>query len=432
MIKLSRLMCSITLAIVAVSACAASGSGSSNRITIAPLDNESTIDNRGMTRDDLDVHLRRFADRYMTRIAVAVNTISEQPISNEERQLLQGWKTASYAAVVDVAIGPDAVTNLLDMMTLTMLSRMVVEDHWIPEVLGPERAADLLPVFVELETDIWTIADAVLTEAQQTDLAALIAEWHNDNPQQYYPWYVRLDNFSGQRAASLNSVKQSGGLLNEVARVRETAEELQVLGERTLFYLQRAPMIASAHVEYSASNALQGPRITRLLEDTERLARSLEDVAAAIEQLPDGGLAAANRLIAQLTEEQSILMRNIATAKPGIQDLLTELRPSIEAIERTVVGLNALNAGTRPLDINEYQSMVTASADAASELRLLIDSAQKLLDSDTDRLLGALTESEAAIMDRMFLRIALLILVFFFALLAYRYTTSRWIPARAG
>ena len=60
---------------------------------------------------------------------------------------MHDWKTVSYAAIVNVAIGQNAVTNLLDMMTLTRLSRLVVESYWIPEVLGEDLGAHFLQAF---------------------------------------------------------------------------------------------------------------------------------------------------------------------------------------------------------------------------------------------------------------------------------------------
>jgi hypothetical protein len=190
-----------------------------------------------MTREELEDHVRRFADRYITRVSLAVNALSDGTDDQAQKQLMQKWKSVAYASVVDIAIGPNAVTNLLDMMTLTMLSRMMIESYWAPEYFGAELGEEFLLTYIDLEEDIWSVADDVLTGRQQDDLKLLINGWYSKNPKQIYPWYVRLSDFSGQRAASLAAVQQSGGMLKEVARAREAAEEIQAFGERVLFYL---------------------------------------------------------------------------------------------------------------------------------------------------------------------------------------------------
>lgn len=409
---------------ILMSACAATAFDEPGPVVVAPLEMGDALGEFGMTRDELEVQLRRFADRYMTRIAVVTSETDKQPMTTAEKKLMEGWKTASFAAVIDIAIGPDAVTDLLDMMTLTLLSRMVAEDYWVPEVLGPERGADLLRILAELEKEIFIVADDVLTADQQADLLALVSEWHAENPDQIYPWYVRLSNFSGQRAASLSAVPGSGGLLNEVARTRETVAEVQAFGERALFFLQRAPMITSNYAEYSAANILDGPRITELVQSADRLSASLENLGVIIEDVPDAGVDAANQIVQRLAEEQRTLLRSIADAEPGIRDVLTELLPVLESIRLTAVALKAETNG-RPFDVNEYSALLATSTATISELRLLADSLPAILNDDSVAFVRALEAAEYAVLDRIFVLLSLLICIFFAALFGYRYMVHR-------
>ena len=189
--------CLLPLAFL-ITACAASGQ-QPEQVVIAPLGSGGTVSS-GMTREELEDHVRRFADRYFTRIALATALIRQQTDSDDLKRLMHNWKTVSHAAIIEVAIGPNAVTNLLDMMVLTRLSRLVVGVYWVPEHIGDELGAEFLQTFVDLEEDIWTVADDVLTPQHQDELRILVDQWHAENPKQYFPWYVRLSNFSGQRA----------------------------------------------------------------------------------------------------------------------------------------------------------------------------------------------------------------------------------------
>jgi hypothetical protein len=66
------------------------------------------------------------------------------------------------------------------------------------------------------------------------------------------------------------------------------------------------------------------------------------------------------------------------------------------------------------------------------ELRLLIQSVADLLAgaSDASPLVSALVEAERTIVDRLFYQMLALIVIFFLALLAYRFVAGRFFPSR--
>ena len=412
---------------ILISACAANGQ-QPEQVVIAPLGSGNTV-STGMTREELEDHVRRFADRYYTRIALVTAVIRDETDSDELKRLMHNWKMVSHAAIVEVAIGPNAVTNLLDMMTLTRLSRLVVESYWIPEHIGEEHRAEFLQTFVDLEEDIWTVADDVLTPQHQDELRFLVDQWHEENPEQYFPWYVRLSNFSGQRAASLAAVQQSGGLLKEVARAREAAEEIQAFGERVLFYLQRAPTLTTDQFESSASGILAGPEISRLIDDTERFVTTLERLVEIVAALPENRIAAVDQFMDRVAQEREVMLRDLSTAEPGLRAVLADLQPVLESLEKIVVTAKTPNPDpdARPFDINEYRALVAESAVTAAELRLLIQSVSDLLAGATDAspLISALVEAERTVVDRLFYQMLILIGIFFLALLAYRFVAGR-------
>ncbi len=96
------------------------------------------------TRQQLEEQVRRFADRYIKRMSIAVDTMRKYPLTPAQFESVQNWETMSSTSAVDIAIGSNAVTNLFDMMTLTSYSRMVIEDYWVPERFGDETGRPLL------------------------------------------------------------------------------------------------------------------------------------------------------------------------------------------------------------------------------------------------------------------------------------------------
>jgi len=416
----------LALLAVSISACASSTSAQTANVVIAPLGSGDSASTSGITREELEDHVRRFADRYITRVALATNSVSNNTDDQALKEFMQRWKSVAYASVVDIAIGPNAVTNLLDMMTLTMLSRIMVENHWVPNALGSELGEDFLQTYVDLEEDIWTVADDVLTASQQDELKSLVIDWHTRNPKQIYPWYVRLSDFSGQRAASLAAVQQTGGMLKEVARAREAAEEIQAFGERVLFYLQRAPMITSAEFQASANDVLGGPHVSRAINDMDRFVAAVERLVNSVEDLPGSRLAAVDQIMDRIGEERAALVRDLASSEADFASLLAELQPALDSLERLTAS-DEQDPDSKPFDINEYTALVSESATTAIELRRLAETVDSLMQNSAElsTLVEALVEAEHAIVDRAFMQAIALIFIFFLALLGYRFLARR-------
>lgn len=413
-----------------LSACAANGQ-QAEQVVIAPLGSGDTFTS-GMTREELEDSVRRYSDRYFTRIALATNNIRYNTDSQQIKRFMHDWKTVSYASGVEIAIGPNAVTNLLDMMAMTRLSRLVVESYWIPEILGEELGAELGTTYIDLEKDIWTVADGVLTQQHQVELEFLVDQWHAENPEQIYPWYVRLRDFSGQRAASLAAVQRSGGLLKEVARAREAAEEIQAFGERVLFYLQRAPALTTNEFESSVGGILGGPEVTRLIDDTDRFVVALERFVQILDQLPDHRLIVVDQLMDRVAEERREIFQDLSTADPAVRAILTDLQPLLESLERIIVIAKTRNPDAEPFDIDNYTEIISEAAMTATELRLLLQSVSNLLGdtSAASSLVGVIVEAERDIANRLFLQIVALFVIFFVLLLAYRFVAHRMFPGR--
>jgi hypothetical protein len=259
----------------------------------------------------------------------------------------------------------------------------MVENHWVPNALGSELGEGFLQTFIDLEDDIWTVADDVLTKSQQDELRSLINDWYEANPEQIYPWYVRLSDFSGQRAASLAAVQQTGGMLKEVARAREAAEEIQAFGERVLFYLQRAPMITSAEFQASANDVLGGPQVLRAINDMDRFVAAVERLVQSVEDLPGSRIVAVDQIMDRIREERVALVRDLASSEADFASLLAELQPALDSLER-LTSSDEQDPDSKPFDINEYTALVSESATTAIELRRLAETVDSLMQNSAE------------------------------------------------
>jgi hypothetical protein len=395
-------------------------------VVVAPV-SESSQPGKVATRQQLDDQVRRFADRYVNRMSIAADRMRQYPLTPTQFELIQNWETMSSIVAVDIAIGSNAVTNLFDMMVLTTLGRMVIEQYWVPERFGEEYGRPLLDASRALEEDIWDVASAVLTPELQEEMRTMIRNYHDKHPDQVNPWWIRLNQFSGQRAARLNAIKRNGGLLKEVRRARETAEEMQEFAERTLFYMQRAPGIASNTMETSTLQMLGGPQVAQMIEDSHRFIEAVEQLVQVLEVLPDERSAVVDQMMEGLDRQREALFNDLSTVSPEAQLILSDLRVIVESTERITTTLNAGNEPSEPIDIAEYRALTADVTQATIELTKLFDAVSGVADGPEDII--AIVDHLAAGQDRVLnhlLVILLISIVFFFVcLFAYRYAMAK-------
>ena len=363
-------------------------------------------------------------------MSIAVDRMREFPLSREQYQLAQYWRTMSRVTSVDLAIGSNAVTNLLDMMVLTSLGRMVIEQYWVPERFGNEYGQPLLDASRALEKDVWNLADAVLTSEQQSEMLTMIRNYRDEYPDQINPWWIRMDQFSSQRAARLNAIKRSGGMLKEVRMARETAEEFQDYAERALFYMQRAPGIVSGRMESSVLQLLGGPQVEQMLEDSDRFIDAVEQLVQLFEDLSEERLAVIDQIMEGLDQQREALFSDFTTASPEAQLMLSDLRAIVESSERITTTLNAGNEPSEPsepVDIAEYRALTSEVTQATIELTKLVDAVSGITESSEDivAVVDHLTAGQERVLNRLLLIMLISIAFFFVCLFAYRFAMAK-------
>ena len=438
----------------------------SQDVNVAPLrfGQSEAATPTGVKRAQLEAEIMRFADRYAGRMATEMFRIRQQNTSRDLRWFTTGWVKNSRIAVVDIAIGPNAVENLLDMLVLTALTRHSVETYWAPEFLGDELGQGLIEASRILEEDIWRGAEVVLTPEQQAELRALIAKWIEQNPDELDFWEVRFGGFSGQRAAELEQLEQSGGLLGEVAQTRQTAEQMQQFGERVLYYMQRAPTITRLEAQSAVYELVRQPEFAGLFESTSRLTVAADRFAAVAESLPGQQFAAINQLMdkveeqrvaaimqvsSELTQQRQALFDDLLAEEQRVVGILAELRATIEAgqelaasINNTVVTVNALatkldlgkgEPPAKPFNIDDYRQLVGDASITVREMKELVNSTDQFLLSPgweqrmpmAQAIVDKVDRQMEQLVYQIFLAQAAFIILLFVLLLGYRYVLSR-------
>ena len=422
----------------------------SQEVTVAPIGAPGPAASPpGIKRQQLAAEIMRFADRYAGRMATESHRIRQSATTPEHRWASVGLDMASRAAVVDIAVGPNAVENLLDMLVLTSLTSRAFEEYWAPKFLGPELGEGLIRAAKTLEEDIWHTADQVLTEDQERDLKTLIQEWHKQHPGQHDFWDVRFAGFSGQRATELEHITQTGGLLGEVQQARATAEQMQEFGERVLYYLQRAPTITRLQAQFAVYDLMRQPEFAEIFDDARRFTETTQRFAQIAESLPNQRLEAINQFMEQLEKQRKGLLDDLVGEEAKVRGLLGELRQTVlagqdlaKAVDNTVTSVDQLavrlNLGAskgKPFDINEYREFLIQASKTARDMDKLVASTNTLLaplsgDDARKFVLPLIDDVDARaqrLVDRIFLLAVIAIAVFFAALLGYRYMGTRFL-----
>jgi hypothetical protein len=474
----------MSLAAIALAGCAFGSKPppASQDVTIAPIqpgtDEAAAAAPTGMKRAQLEAEIMRFADRYAGRMATEMFLIQRKPVGRDVRWFAVEWNRHCRTAVVSIAVGPNAVENLLDMLVLTSLARRTVESYVIPEILGEELGKGLLEASRALEKDAWEGAEKVLTAEQAAALRSLIAGWIEQNPGELNFWEVRFRGFAGQRAAQLSQVTYTGGLLGEVEQTRQTAERFRQLSERVLYYMQRAPAITRLEAQFAVYDFMRQPEVADLFESSARLTTVADRLAAVAESLPGQQFAVVNQLMGEveeqrigaidqitdrvkaervaaitqlsdeLTRQRQDMIEDVLAEEPRVRSILADLRTTIEAGQALAGSINdtattidtitaRIEAGRRkpakPFNIDDYKQLVSETSVTVREMKELVSSTDRLLLSPGWKqrmpMAQAIIEQVDREMERLIYQIfavqAGFIVLLFALLLGYRYALSR-------
>jgi hypothetical protein len=414
-------------------------------VDVAPIAEAPGTAAAGLTHTELQGDVMRFADRYSARMVPVADQLLARAQTVEDRWLAMSWKMLSREAVLAIAVGPSAVTNLLDMVALVTLARLQLESYWVPEVIGVDEGKGMVEAARGLEKDIWSLADKVLTPDQQQALMVLIREWQETYSNTYYFWDVRFGAFSGQRAAELERVAASGGLLRQVQQTRETIDEVRDLGERVLYYMQNAPAVLRLQAQVGAYEMLRLPEMQQLLSDAEQFNGSVERLAVVAEALPE----TINQFMEGVSEQREGLLEDLLTEEARIRAVATDLQQTItlgnqlatnvnstvQSVDKLVnkLGRGAESETKQQFDIRDYRQFVVDASHTAGELTALVESLSTLVsaeawDARQPQALQIVYEIDTRVeglIVRLFMLLLVLIVVCFLALFVYRYAVAR-------
>lgn len=407
-----------------------------------------------ITPATVQARVMRFADEYATMVAQAADDFGTKVATPEARLAALRWKLGQATSAYIDATGVNPVLNALDMLVLTTMARMVVEDY----VVGTfgEAALPLLETQRKLEANAWQLTSSgVIKAEQQQELKDLIQEWRRKNPNQRYVGMIRFLELVTAlgRTPTPASTKPTSIFsllyLDPLAGLDPTAaaiEETRQLGERAMYYTQRMPTLISWQTEVLAYQIANQPESKTLLDDATRLAASAESFAKTAAQLPalvnDQRQAAIQQIFDSLASEEKktrTLLTETRQTLNSANEMAISVNTAIKSLDAFVRYVDPTNTtpttvstNDKPFDVLDYGQAATQIGTAANNLNALLASVNRSTPE-----LARLSQQTAADAERVVQRafrlglvlIVILLIGSVLAGLTYRVLANKLTPA---
>ena len=380
-----------------------------------------------------------FADRYLTHIITATESIERGNPDAVQRRRAHQVRLMQASAIYDIVTNADPFTRLLDLMLVVTLQ----SQKWIEEDLAERwfgnRAPPLIVASRKAREDIWQIAARTMKPDQLEVIDYLIWEWRQRNRDVELVSYVRFDDFAAARGKSvIAEIKSGGGLLAPVGDATKAVDEMRMLAERAFFYAKRLPFLLNWQTRAAIDDVFMDSEVRELSGAFLAASRTLE-------RLPQDIARERAAFLMEIQREQPMLQslasqfRNTIGDTTALVSALTGLTHSsqrtLEVLDRVVTTKN----GDGRFDIREYGAALEKLAAALQEANRLANTtalfANNLQPQQLDAIAkGGLAQAQTSatrILDTAFWRGVALIIVFFVVFAIYRTYAAR-LDRRAG
>jgi hypothetical protein len=413
---------------------------------------------RSSQPDPLDVQLQvqRYTDEYLQRTGPALDEYARQVGTESARVETLQLKLIGMSALVSIVSGPNPTVNLLDLVSVTVLTRRTIEDYW----MGTTNGAAFRPWLEAsrlMETNIWLIAARVLPAAQVEELNQGINQWYAQNSGLRTAFLARPQEFgsmvrtSQEKGAKMNSVfslvslDPTAGLDPAVREVTRT----RLFAERAMFTMQRMPFLVRMQAELLTHEFTRDPAVqlaltntTRLSDSADRFSRAAESVSRTAAELPDRISAERREILTALDQHEGKLKELAAevdfTLESG-ERMSTSLNATITTFDalmkRFGVGEPSRNTipgtNTPPFNILDYGQVAEQVGAMSKDLNSLVTSVNQTM-PQVERLSQTAAGDAGKLVDHVFrlalILIAVLLIGAVVAGLAYRFLAGKITP----
>lgn len=326
---------------------------------------------------ELQEQLLRFADNFITATVPRVERLrrDDRPIDRAEALNL---KLALSSDALAVATGSNALVSLVDMMVLTTVTHIRVENYWLPKVYG-ESARSILEALRAQESQTWEYAKTVLKPEQQTELHDAIESWRKERASRpatvsafiTIGLVAEVTKAGRQKASSMPTSVFALLDIDPLAGLDPATRELaqtRLFAERALYLGQRMPQLIGWQMELFTLKTVSLPQVQQLVANSTQLAASGDRLSRVVEQTPALLSSEREKMVAALKTFQGVVAKfETGPSKPSepfrIKDYAETAVEIARMAQRLTVVLNALQPNLNP----ESFARLSVQADAIAE-----------------------------------------------------------------
>jgi len=264
----------------------------------------------GAEAQSLQSSVMALADTSMQRIASEIS-LARKGATPEARRDEMATRLALSSSIVAIAMQPDAVDALADLLTFTTLTT----DAQRVAALGKEAEsyeARLLRALEQNDVDAWRVAERWVNEPTRIAFREHILSWKGSRSSAAEVAFVRLADV--KRAGS-TSVESDSGLFDSLHAATEQFDQTRMLAERSLFLAQRMPFLMRLQAEVYTGNALATKEAQQTQAQLDRVSSIMESVSGLLagmaQQIANERKAALDDLFGHIEAERKASLEQV-------------------------------------------------------------------------------------------------------------------------
>ena len=256
------------------------------------------------------------ADTAMQRIASEIN-LSRSGTTPEGRRDEMATRLALSSSIVAIAMQPDPVDALADMLTFATLTADAQRVAAMGKAVDSYEAR-LSRALEQNEVDAWRVAERWVNEPTRVAFRERILSWTGSRSSAAEVAFVRLADL--KRTGS-TSVEADSGLFDSLHAATQQFDQTRLLAERSLFLAQRMPFLMRWQAEVYTGNALATKEAQQTQAQLEQMSAIMETVSGLLagmaQQLSTERQAALNDLFGHIEAERKASLLQIEEMVSG-------------------------------------------------------------------------------------------------------------------
>lgn len=236
----------------------------------------------GAEAQSLQSSVMALADTAMQRIASEMS-LSRSGATPEARRDEMSTRLVLSSSIVAIAMQPDPVDALADMLTFTTLTTDAQRVAALGEPVDSFEAR-LLRALEQNDADAWRVAEQWVNEPTRIAFRERILSWTGSRGSAAEVAFVRLADL--KRTGS-TSVESDSGLFDSLHATTQQFDQTRLLAERSLFLAQRIPFLMRWQAEVYTGNALATREAQQTQAEIEQMTSIMQTVSGLLSGLAE-------------------------------------------------------------------------------------------------------------------------------------------------